>query len=90
MGGFAPVFFFPGTLVRTWGTRPGGKACEQARDLSPNQRMALTLLRSPRRLFIRTQPRNNKGEGGDSCQKPSDRMDRKSLVAPLPFAPVSG
>ncbi len=23
---------------RTWGTRPGGKAGEQARDLSPNQR----------------------------------------------------
>jgi hypothetical protein len=21
-GGFAPVFFVPGTLVRTWGTRP--------------------------------------------------------------------
>src|ERR1700733_3881995 len=27
---------------RTWGTRPGGEACEQARDLSHNQRMTLT------------------------------------------------
>jgi hypothetical protein len=38
---------------RTWGTRPGGKACEEARDLSPNQRSTLTSLGPPNRLFIR-------------------------------------
>jgi hypothetical protein len=37
-----------------WGTRPGGKACEQARDLSANQRIRPSLLGSPSRSFIRT------------------------------------
>ena len=31
---------------RTWGTRPGGKAGEEARDLSPNQRVTLASLGS--------------------------------------------
>jgi hypothetical protein len=33
--------FNPGTLLRTWGTRPGGKAGDEARDLSHHQRMTL-------------------------------------------------
>src|ERR1700691_4923596 len=37
---------------RTWGTRPGDKAGEQARDLSHNQPITLPPLRSPSRLFI--------------------------------------
>ncbi len=42
---------------RTWGTRPGGKACEQASNLSLNQRRTLTSLGLPNRLFIpRPQP----------------------------------
>jgi hypothetical protein len=34
--------FPPSLAPRTWGTRPGGKACEDARDLSHSQRMTLT------------------------------------------------
>jgi hypothetical protein len=29
--------------TRTWGTRPGGKACAEARDLPPNLRMTTCL-----------------------------------------------
>jgi hypothetical protein len=38
----SPVLFNPCTLVRTRGTRPGGKAWWQARDLSHNERITLT------------------------------------------------
>ena len=36
----SPIFFNPGTLVRTWGTRPGGKAGKEERDLSPDRPVA--------------------------------------------------
>jgi Zn-dependent protease len=43
----SPILFNPGTLGRTWGTRPGGWAGEEARDLSPNLRMILAQPASP-------------------------------------------
>jgi hypothetical protein len=38
--------------TRTWGTRPGGKACEEEIELSPKQRMTLASLGSRSRSFI--------------------------------------
>jgi hypothetical protein len=37
----SPILLNPGTLWRTWGTRPGGEACEEAKDLSHHQCMTL-------------------------------------------------
>ena len=45
--GAPPHLSVPGTLGRTWGTRPGGWAGEEARDLSPNLRMILAQPASP-------------------------------------------
>ena len=36
----------------------GARPCEEERDLSPNQRMTITSLGSPSRLFIRRKPRD--------------------------------
>ena len=74
----SPVFLVPGSLVRTWGTRPGGKAWRQAGkaggERTANRQTELKSFLFSLAIGESTAPKD-KGEGGGFYWEPSDRMD---------------
>jgi hypothetical protein len=49
--GLRPIVFFPGTLVRTWGTRPGPIGSARAQTL-PRSDLEPALLTQPSRTAV--------------------------------------